>query len=119
MTNTLSTKGQNMADQLASQPITVAPPSTIPEDRIFARGWQCPRCGSSNLASAYLIDYSDKFRGLRLAPKALKIGKIARMLRPFKQLVPVSAQVCRECGAIQLEVDPDDFAEAEHKYGRR
>jgi len=27
--------------------------------------------------------------------------------------------VCRHCGAVVLEVDPDEFAEAERKYGRR
>lgn len=111
-----------MADQPAFKPSTVAPPGSLPEGRALSgrRGWECPRCGSSDLASAYLIDYSyDKFRGLRLAPKALKLRKIARMLRPFRQLVPVTGQVCRDCGAIQLEVDPEEFAEAERKYGRR
>ncbi len=110
-----------MSEHLPSKPPTVAPPISLPESRVISgrTGWECPRCGSSNLASAYLIDYSDKFRGLRLAPKALKLGKIARLLRPFKNLVPVYAQVCRDCGAVQIEVDPEDFAEAEHKYGRR
>lgn len=112
-----------MSDQFTSNPSTVAPPISLPESRALSSGrtgWECPRCGSTELAPAYLIDYSmDKFRGLRLAPKALKLGKIARMFRPFKQIIPVSAQVCRECGMVQLEVDPEDFAEAERKFGRR
>ena len=43
-------------------PSTVAPPLSIPEAGTSLRGhhWQCPRCGSTALASAYLIDYSDK-----------------------------------------------------------
>ncbi len=104
-------------------PLTVAPPASIPEAGTTARSaafqWQCPRCGSTDLASAYLIDYSDKFRHLQLAPKALKLGRIGRLLRPFRQLVKVNAQVCRDCGALTLEVDPDEFIEAERKYGRR
>ena len=112
-----------MSDHIPLKPSTVAPPVSLPEGRALApgrTGWECPRCGSSDLASAYLLDYSfDKFRGLRLAPKALKLGKISRMLRPFKRLVPVSGQVCRDCGLVQLEVDPEEFADAERKYGRR
>jgi uncharacterized protein (DUF983 family) len=105
----------------AHTPPMVAPPVSIPEGGTTARlfQWQCPRCGSTDLASAYLIDYSDKFRHLQLAPKALKLGKIGRLLRPFRQLVKVNAQVCRDCGAVTLEVDPDEFTEAERKYGRR
>jgi hypothetical protein len=103
-------------------PSTVAPPLSIPEAGTTSlhqyRG-QCPRCGSTDLASAYLIDYSDKFRQLQLVPRALKLGRISRMLRPFSRLVNVGAQVCRHCGAVTLEVDPDEFAEAERKYGRR
>lgn len=112
-----------MSEHIPSKPPTVAPPTSLPENRtrpMGRTGWECPRCGSPNLASAYLIDYSfDKFRGLKLAPKALKLQKISRMLRPFKRLVPVSAQVCRDCGLVQLEVDPEEFEEAERKYGRR
>ncbi len=109
-----------MADQT---PSTVAPPLSIPEagsaTRPVAIQWHCPRCGSIDLASGYLVDYSDKFRHLQLAPKNLKLSKIGRMLRPFRRLVKVNAQICRDCGAVTLEVDPDEFAEAEHKYGRR
>jgi RNA polymerase subunit RPABC4/transcription elongation factor Spt4 len=112
-----------MIDMTDHTPVTVAPPASIPEAgttaRMAARQWHCPRCSSTDLASAYLIDYSDKFRHLQLAPKALKLGKIGRMLRPFRRLVKVNAQVCRECGAVTLEVDPHEFAEAEQKYGRR
>ncbi len=82
--------------------------------------WQCPRCGSNDLASAYLIDYSfDKFRQLRLVPKALKLRRLTRMLRPFKNMVNVSAQVCRDCGLVMLEVNPEEFRDAEERYGRR
>ena len=112
-----------MPEPSATVPPTIAPPVSIPEDGLDAarRGdqWRCPRCGSTDLASAYLVDYSDKFRQLQLAPRALKLAKISRLLRPFKRLVNVSARVCRSCGMVMLEVDPEAFADAEQKYGRR
>jgi hypothetical protein len=106
-----------------ANPPTIAPPISIPEAGTAARQasiqWRCPRCGSTDLASAYLIDYSDKFRQLQLAPKALKLTRIGRLLRPFHHLIRVGAQVCRHCGAVILEVDPEEFREAERRYGRR
>lgn len=104
-------------------PSTIAPPISIPEagptmsTAVLQR--RCPRCGEVDLGSAYLIDYSDKFRQLQLAPKALKLGRISRLLRPFRSLVKVNAQVCRTCGAVTLEVNPEEFEELEHRYGRR
>jgi RNA polymerase subunit RPABC4/transcription elongation factor Spt4 len=80
---------------------------------------QCPRCGSTDIGAGYLIDYSDKFRQLELAPRSLKLSRIGRLLRPFRRLIPVNARICRECGAVTLEVDPNDFADAEQRYGRR
>ncbi len=104
-------------------PPTVAPPVTIPEagstEMPASIQWRCFRCGSTDLASAYLIDYSDKFRQLQLAPRALKLGRISRLLRPFRRLIKVNAQVCRHCGAVTLEVNPDEFLDLEDRYGRR
>ena len=104
-------------------PSTVAPPSTIPEAGSTALQasiqWRCPRCGSVDLGSAYLIDYSDKFRQLQLAPRALKLSRISRLLRPFRRLIKVNAQVCRNCGAVTLDVNPEEFADLEARYGRR
>jgi hypothetical protein len=112
-----------MSQERTTTPPTVAPPISIPEAGTShpapLHPWQCPRCGSTDLASAYLVDYGDKFRQLQLAPRSLKLSKISRMLRPFKRLVNVGAQVCRHCGAVTLEVNPDEFAEVERKYGRR
>lgn len=105
------------------KPPTIAPPLSIPEDSTTPVGttlqWRCARCGSTDLASAYMVDYSDKFRQLQLAPKALKLNKVGRLLRPFRNLVKVNAQVCRKCGAVTLEVDPEDFGDAERRFGRR
>jgi hypothetical protein len=112
-----------MADSDYTKPSTVAPPHSIPEAGTTAQTasiqWRCTRCGSVDLGAAYLIDYSDKFRQLQLAPKGLKLNKIARMLRPFRHMIKVNAQVCRNCGAVTLEVNPDDFEDVERRYGRR
>ena len=105
------------------KPPTITPPVSIPEAGGTAISpiiqWRCERCNSVDLGSAYLIDYSDKFRQLQLAPRGLKLPKIARFLRPFRQLIRVNAQVCRNCGAVMLEVDPEEFVEAERRFGRR
>jgi hypothetical protein len=106
----------------ARLPLTPPPPSIPEEDRTPPGGtalWRCPRCGSTDLAPAYLVDYSDKFRQLQLAPRALKLATISRLLRPFKRMVNVGASVCRDCGLVLLEVDPDEFVEAERRFGRR
>jgi len=112
-----------MSEYPGGKPPTIAPPLSIPEGATTPTGttlqWRCSRCGSTDLASAYMIDYSDKFRQLHLAPKALKLNKVGRLLRPFRNLVKVNAQVCRRCGAVTLEVDPEDFSEAERRFGRR
>ena len=105
------------------KPRTIAPPVSIPEAGGTAISpviqWRCERCNSEDLGSAYLIDYSDKFRQLQLAPRGLKLPKIARFWRPFRQLIRVNAQVCRNCGAVMLEVDPEEFVESERRFGRR
>ena len=113
-----------MSDHFRTPPPTVAPPLSLPEAGNATRPaviqWQCTRCGSTDLASAYTVDYADeRFRPQKLAPRALKLRKIARMLRPFLNLVTINAQVCRNCGYVMLEVNPDEFATAEEKYGRR
>jgi len=112
-----------MSEHIPSKAPPIAPPVSIPEAGTVAIAptiqWRCVRCGSVDLGAAYLIDYSDKFRQLQLAPKALKLSKIGRFLRPFRRLVKVNAQVCRNCGAVLLEVDPEDFQEAERRFGRR
>lgn len=112
---TLGSYGQPLHSATRPQPADSS--DTRP---LVAYHWQCPRCGGTDLAAAYLVDYSmDKFRQLKLAPKALKLNKISRMFRPFKRMINVSAQVCRQCGAVTLEVDPEELQEAEERYGRR
>jgi len=106
-----------MYDPADTQPM--APIPAPEDDSEEAAYWQCPRCGSPDLASAYPIDYSDKFRQMQLAPRSLKLARISRLLRPFRRMVNISARVCRDCGLVMFEVDPDEFAEAERRFSQR
>ncbi len=98
------------------------PPPSLPEESPGAtrvsRRWVCPRCGSDDLAAAYLVDYGEKFQHVYLAPRRLKIKKLRNILRPFRSLTKVDADVCRECGMVILEVNTNEFAEAEERFGR-
>jgi hypothetical protein len=100
----------------------VAAPPSLPETQHgvispVAR-WVCPRCGSHDLGAAYLIDYSNKFDYVYLAPRRLKFRKLRTMWRPFKHLTKVDADVCRNCGMVILEVNTEDFKESEDRFGR-
>ncbi len=105
-------------------PLTVAPPPSLPEETQSSghigihRRWECPRCGSDDLASAYLLDHSDSgFQHVYLAPRRLKIKRLRNFFRPFKHLTKVDADVCRNCGMVILEVNTEEFEEAEERFG--
>lgn len=100
----------------------VVPPASVPEGSgpVAPRAqWACPRCGSTDLASTYLIDYGNTFDNVYLAPKTLTLKKLRRLLRPFKALTKVYADTCRNCGMVVLEVNTDELADAEHRFGKR
>lgn len=107
---------------MAEKPPPVSPPPSLPESNTgpvspIAR-WVCPRCGSNDLGAGYLIDYSDKFDFVYLAPRRLNIKRLRNFLRPFRHLTKVDADVCRNCGMVILEVNTEEFADAEEKYGQ-
>ena len=101
----------------------VAPPSSVPEGQESAQphsDWGCPRCGSTDLASTYLVDYSNEFGNVYLAPKSLTLKKLNKwILRPFRALTKVYADTCRNCGMVILEVNTADLEEAERRFGKR
>lgn len=102
----------------------VAPPVSVPEGRtgpIAPRmTWGCPRCGSTDLASTYLVDFSgDGFGNIYLAPKGLTLRRLGWLLRPFRNLTKVYADTCRNCGMVILEVNTDDLEDAERRFGKR
>jgi hypothetical protein len=79
----------------------------------------CVRCGSSNLARGYVVDYSEKFRQSYFAPKRVSLGRLNSLLslRPFRSLAKLDAVACRDCGAVLLVVDASELRRAERHRG--
>jgi hypothetical protein len=77
--------------------------------------YRCVRCGSSNLTHGYVIDYGDKFEQVRFAPKRTTLRWLNSLfnLRPWRRLLPLNADACRDCGAVMLVVSPYDLREAD------
>lgn len=100
----------------------LSPPPSLPEETgpivHLKHRWVCPRCGADDLAAGYLVDYGEKFQHIYLAPRRLKFKRLRHMLRPFRNLTKVNADVCRNCGMVILEVDTEEFEEAEERFGR-
>ena len=112
-----------------SRPVSARPvpavPATPPPDPhsvhdgmtgYVAERLVCIRCGSSNLARGQVVDYGDKFRDLRFAPKRMTLSRLNSLLnlRPFRTLVKVNALACRDCGLVQMVIDPSDLRRIEH-----
>jgi hypothetical protein len=103
-----------------SEPIAAAPDfgdEAMPhvEHSYSASRFVCVRCGSTNLARGYVVDYSDKFEQVHFAPKRITLNWLnsLRNLRPWKRLVKLDAVACRDCGAVLLEIDPAELRRAE------
>jgi ribosomal protein L40E len=75
----------------------------------------CVRCGSSNLAQGQIVDYGDKFRDVLFAPRRVSLRWLNSVLAilPFRALVKTSAIACRDCGLVQLTIDPSELRHAE------
>ena len=76
----------------------------------------CVRCGSTNLADGYIVDYGDRFEQIHFAPKRITLRWLnsLRALRPWRSLAKVGAVACRDCGAVLLTVTPEELRRAEH-----
>ena len=94
-----------------------APEEAMPhvEHTYQASRFVCVRCGSTNLARGYVVDYGDRFEQVHFAPKniPLKWLNSLRNLRPWKRLIKLDAVACRDCGAVLLEIDPSELRRAE------
>ena len=114
--------------QLAPQPVPVAPvvsaPAPIIDPHTVYDGSRyqpehsvCVRCGSSNLARGYVVDYSDKFGQINFAPKRVTLARLNSLLtlRPFLRLAKLDALACRDCGAVLLVIDPAELRRVEHR----
>ncbi len=75
----------------------------------------CVRCGSNNLAPGYIVDYGDRFEQIHFAPKRITLRWLNSILalRPWRRLAKVGAVACRDCGAVQLVIEPDELRRAE------
>lgn len=75
---------------------------------------RCTRCGSPNLTRGYVVDYAGKFEQVRFATKRSTFGWINRLFdfRPFKTMIRLEAEACRDCGAVIMVIDPSRLRRA-------
>jgi hypothetical protein len=96
-----------------------AAPAPMPhvEHTYSPAAFVCVRCGSTNLAHGYIVDYGEKFEQIRFAPKRITLKWLNSILalRPWRSLAKVSAEACRDCGAVLLVVEPDELRRAERR----
>lgn len=85
------------------------------EHVIAPERFKCARCGSGNLARGAVVDYSDHFEQVRFVPKRISLNWLNSLfnLRPWKALIKLDAVACRDCGAVMLEISPDELRRAE------
>jgi hypothetical protein len=101
----------------------ILPASELPdytphvEHSYQAKSFKCVRCGSTNLARGFVVDYGDKFEQVRFSPKRVNIQWLNSLfnLRPWKRLIKLEADACRDCGAVLLVINPDELRRAEYK----
>ena len=86
-------------------------PSPAPHENHYP----CVRCGSMNMARGYVLDYGDKFEQIRFAPIRITLRWLnsVRALHPWRSLVKLNAEACRDCGAVLLVIDPIELRDAE------
>lgn len=101
----------------AAAPAPEAPKAMPHVEHSYSRAdFACVRCGSKNLARGYVLDYGDKFEQVHFAPKRIPLSWLNSLfnLRPWRRLLKLNAEACRDCGAVLLVVDPDELRRAEH-----
>jgi len=81
----------------------------------YENHYPCVRCGSKNVARGYVLDYGDKFEQIRFAPIRITLRWLnsVRALHPWRSLVKLNAEACRDCGAVLLVIDPAELMAAE------
>ena len=77
----------------------------------------CVRCGSTNLARGYVVDYSNDFQNIHFAPRRVTLKRLNSLLnlRPFRGLAKLDALACRDCGAVLLTIDPAELRRVERR----
>ncbi|GAB4573014.1 MAG: hypothetical protein Kow0077_14090 [Anaerolineae bacterium] len=98
--------------------IPAPPPAETPAPAPHFQAGHCPRCGESSFSKGTVITYGGDFRPAFFKPAALSLRRLRNLLRPFRSLIEVEAQVCRHCGLVTLQVDVDALRRIEQKHGR-
>jgi hypothetical protein len=106
-------------------PVMVPPPAVpaaampSPQDAQPFGAGVCARCGSHDFGSGQVIAYSSKFRPAYFKPARRSFFSLHNLLRPFRAVVELEAQVCRSCGLVMLQVDVDQLTKVEKRAGQR
>ena len=97
--------------------VPVVEPMPHVEHSYSPENFVCVRCGSTNLAEGYIVDYGDRFEQIHFAPKRISLRWLNSLLalRPWRSLAKVGAVACRDCGAVLLTVTPEELRRAEHR----
>jgi hypothetical protein len=101
------------------EPVPTVNPTAEPMPHVeysYSReNFRCVRCGSTNLAEGYIVDYGDKFEKIHFAPQRVALKWLNSFLawRPWRNLAALDAVACRDCGAVLLTVQPDELRRAE------
>jgi uncharacterized protein with von Willebrand factor type A (vWA) domain len=105
------------SESSASAALDATAPMPHVEYSYSPEAFVCVRCGSTNLAHGYIVDYGEKFEQIRFAPKRITLRWLNSILalRPWRSLAKVNAEACRDCGAVLLVVEPDELRRAERR----
>ncbi len=77
---------------------------------------RCSRCGSTDLGRGYILGDRPKFRPAHFATKGLPPARVRRLLRVERFTLEIACAVCRSCGHLILEIDPEKLKAIEKQY---
>lgn len=79
----------------------------------------CPRCGYADFGAGTVITYNGGFHPAYFKPARLTFRRLSWLWRPFRAIVELEAQVCRQCGLVMLQVNTDKLRHVEKQSGDR
>ncbi len=110
------------------QPLPLPEQPTLPEeppaltDSVAAPHFRtdlCPRCGYADFGAGTVITYNGGFHPAYFKPARLTFRRLSWLWRPFRAIVELEAQVCRQCGLVMLQVNTDKLRQVEKRSGDR
>jgi len=113
----------SLPEEPAAEPARL-PAATVAEIRPSAtaphfRTDHCPRCGYADFGAGTVIAYNGGFHPAYFKPARLTFRHLSWMWRPFRAIVELEAQVCRQCGLVMLQVNTDRLRQVEKRSGDR